>query len=138
MPPNLGEVLSLGLQNRCDRPAPGLLDLARAGGPADLLVDGLSIEVKAARLAPYRSDGRRGFQFCLRRNGHTDARRAAVVVLLAYWDVASDPVAFVIPSEAVGDRCKVVIPNRQPWLYGGRWARFYQRWELLADLLGEV
>lgn len=115
--------------------------LARAGleveqgGPADLVAGGLAVEVKAARPAPYKSGGRRGFQFCLSKAGHTDHKRAAVVILLAYWDPIGDPVAFVIPSGALGDRQKVVIPTAQPWLYGGQWARWYRRWETVADVL---
>ncbi len=106
------------------------------GGPADLVADGVAIEVKAARPSAYRADGRRGFQFCLRKAGHTDARKAAAVVLLCWWEPTRDPVAFVIPAEALGDRRKVVIPGRQPWVYGGRWARWYGRWEVLADVIG--
>ena len=106
-------------------------------GPADLVVaDGLPVEVKAARPRPYRR-GYRGFQFCLTKPGHTDHRRAAVVILLAYWDSTADPVAFVIPSERLGDRRKVTIPNRQPWLYAGKWARYYRRWDVLADVMEE-
>ena len=104
------------------------------GGAADLLADGLAVEVKAARPRPYRR-GYRGFQFCLTKPGHTDHRRAAVVVLLAYWDSVADPVAFVVPSTALGDRRKVTIPNEQPWLYGGRWSRYYRRWDVIADVM---
>ena len=105
------------------------------GGPADLLADGLPVEVKTARAKRYRGDSRRGFQFCLSKPGHTDHRRARVVILLAWWDPAADPVAFVIPTGALGDRRKVVIPTAQPWTYAGKWARWYRRWETLADLL---
>ena len=105
------------------------------GGPADLVANGLPVEIKAARPRPYRSGGYRGFQFCLSKPGHTDHTKAAVVIMLAYWDPASDPVAFIVPVEALGTRRKVVIPTAQPWMYGGQWARFYRRWELLADLL---
>jgi len=105
------------------------------GGPADLVAGGLAVEVKAARPAPYRSGGRRGFQFCLRRDGHTDHTKAAVVVMLCWWDLASDPVAFVVPSGALGDRRKVVIPTASPWLYAGQWARWYRRWTTIADVM---
>jgi len=104
------------------------------GGPADLLVEGVPVEVKAARPRRYRGDGRLGFQFCLSKPGHTDHRRAAVVVLLAWWDPQADPVAFVVPSARLGDRRKVVIPRAQPWLYEGLWARWREGWEVLADV----
>ena len=110
--------------------------IVEQGGPADLMANGLAVEVKAARPAPYRRGGRRGFQFCLSKTGHTDYTRAAVVIMLAYWDMASDPIAFVVPSKALGDRRKVVIPTAQPWMYAGRWARFYRRWETIADVIG--
>ena len=110
------------------------LDVTR-GGPADLLANGLPIEVKTARAKRYRGDGRRGYQFCVSKPGHTDHTRAAVVVCLCWWDPRADPVAFVIPSGRLGDLHKVVIPTAQPWLYGGKWARWYRRWETLADLL---
>ena len=37
------------------------------GGPADLLAEGVPVEVKAARPRPYRSGGYIGYQFCLDR-----------------------------------------------------------------------
>ena len=105
------------------------------GGPADLLVEGLPVEVKTARPKRYRGDGRRGYQFCLSKPGHTDHRRAAVVILLAWWCDQANPTAFIIPSGALGNRRKVTIPNRQPWLYDGRWARYRGQWEVIADAL---
>jgi len=111
------------------------MEVAIGAGPADLLADGVPVEVKAARPGRYRGDGRRGFQFCLSKPGHTDHTRAVVVILLAYWDMASDPVAFVIPSGALGDRRKVVIPTTAPWLYNGQWSRWYQCWEVIADVM---
>lgn len=104
-------------------------------GPADLLAEGVPVEVKAARPAPYRKGGYRGYQFCLTKPGHTDHSKAAVVLLLCYWKPGADPVAFVIPSDAIGDRRKVVIPG-QPWTYSGQWSRYYRRWETVADVVG--
>ena len=103
------------------------------GGPADLLIEGVPVEVKAARPGRYRSDGRQGYQFCLHRAGRRGVR-AAVVVLLCYWRNDADPVPFIIPAERIGERRKVVIPG-QPWTYAGRWARWYGRWETLADVV---
>jgi hypothetical protein len=103
-------------------------------GPADLLVEGTPVEVKAARPAPYRTGGYTGYQFCLHKPGHTDHRHARAVVLLCYWHERLDPVAFVIPSAQVGDRRKIVIPGH-PWTYAGRWSRYYRRWETIADVL---
>ena len=108
-------------------------------GPADLAIrlpddQVLPVEVKSARPAPYRTQGYTGYQFCLHKPGHTDHRKAAVVVLLCYWHDEHDPVAFVIPSDRIGSRRKIVIPG-QPWTYTGQWSRYYRRWETIADVL---
>lgn len=105
------------------------------GGPADLVVEGIPVEVKAARRRPYRKGGYQGYQFSVWRPGHTDHRRAAVVVLWCYWHPTRPPVAFVIPAQAIGDRRQLVIPG-DPWTYSGQWSRYYQRWEGIADVLG--
>jgi len=105
------------------------------GGPADLLADGLPVEVKTARARRYRGDGRKGYQFCVSKPGHTDHKRAAVVICLCWRDLAADPVCFVIPSDRLGDLHKVVIPTAQPWTYSGKWARWYRRWETIADVM---
>jgi len=108
-------------------------------GPADLVVGGVPVEVKTARPRQYRGDSSRlGFQFCLSKPGHTDHRRAAIVILLAWWDPQADPVAFVVPSVRLGSRRKVTIPNRQPWMYDGWLARWRGRWEVIADSMMEV
>jgi hypothetical protein len=106
------------------------------GGPADLLVEDVAVEVKAARPAPYRTGGYTGYQFCLHRQGR-NGLRAKVVVLLCYWDEGSDPVAFIIPARRLGKRRKVAIPG-DPWTYSGRWSRWYRRWETIADIMKEV
>jgi hypothetical protein len=103
------------------------------GGPADLLVNGTPVEVKAARPAPYRGDGRRGYQFCLHREG-TRGVQAPVVILLCYWSEKRDPVAFVIPADRLGERRKVAITG-YPWSYSGRWSGWYDRWEALGDVI---
>ena len=57
-----------------------------------------------------------------------------MVVLLCYWSPVLSPVAFVVPAEELGERRKVVIPG-QPWTYAGQWARWYGRWDVVADAL---
>jgi len=104
-------------------------------GPADLVVNGLPIEVKTARLSFYRNNRRRGYQFCLKRSGKTSIK-APLVILLCYWDITSDPVAFIIPADLIGQRQKIVIPG-PPWSYSGKWSIWYQKWEILASLLKE-
>jgi hypothetical protein len=97
------------------------------------MVEGIAIEVKAARTRPYRNGGYPGYQFCLHRRGR-NGLQATTLVLLCFWDAARDPVAFVIPAQEVGKRRKIVISG-QPWTYSGMWSGWYQNWEVLADLL---
>lgn len=103
------------------------------GGGPDLLIEGMPVEVKAARPRPYRTGASIGYQFCLHRDGRNGVQ-APVVILLCYWNDDADPVAFVVPSDRLGKRRKVTIPGA-PWAYSGRWARWYRRWETLADVL---
>ncbi len=102
-------------------------------GPADLTVNGLPVEVKAARPSLYRRNRCRGYQFCLHRTGKTSLK-APLVILLCYWDTAREPVSFIIPADRIGQRRKIVIPSH-PWAYSGMWSPWYQNWETLADLL---
>jgi len=102
------------------------------GGPADLLVEGVPVEVKAAVPGVFRP-GYRGYQFCLHREGRNGVQ-AAVVILLCYWDLEQEPVAFVIPAEEIGDRRKVGISG-DPWIYSGKWARWYRRWDVIGDFI---
>lgn len=109
------------------------------GGPADLLVEGMPVEVKAARRGTYRSKMKtwsndQGYQFCLRRDGHTEIR-APVVILLCYNDLIQDPVAFIIPSQKLGRRRKVTIPGKDPKKYAGQWCKFREAWIVCADEL---
>lgn len=103
------------------------------GGPADLLVEGIPVEVKAARKRPYRLGRYEGYQFCLHRDGRGGVQ-AKVVVLLCYWNVDQLPVAFVIPAKAIEKRRKIVISG-DPWTYSGKWQRWYRNWEVIADVV---
>jgi hypothetical protein len=101
--------------------------------PADLLVEGIPVEVKAARPRPYRSDGHKGYQFCIHREGR-NGLQAELLILLCYWKAGRKPAAFVLPTHIVGERRKIVIPN-YPWTYAGQWAPWYENWETIAEVL---
>jgi hypothetical protein len=112
------------------------------GESSDLLVEGVPVEVKAARPSN-RGRGRQPeYQFSLRRirrNGDhkTDHRKSALVVLLCYFSDDYDPVAFVIPSTRLGDRKMVKITSSLPWVYAGQWAKYLNDWDQLVWILGE-
>lgn len=98
------------------------------GGPADLLVNGEAVEVKTARLRQYRTGRKLGYQFCLTRQGHTDHKKAKVVVLLC-WESFT---VFIIPTEEIDTNWKITIPTEKPQRYNGKWSVWRERWEILV------
>jgi hypothetical protein len=101
------------------------------GYSCDLVADGARIEVKAARFKRYDSRHYRGYQFCLHRDGRNGVQ-ADVVILLCWYDLHYDPIAFVIPADELGDLKKVTITG-DPRLYTGRWRDWLCKWEVIAD-----
>ena len=98
------------------------------GGPADLLFEGVSVEVKTARPSNY--NGRNlGYQFCLRKRGHTDHRKAAVLILLCLGLRGQVRGVFVIPTEVIGERRKLTMPLN----LSSKWAHWQGRFEVLAN-----
>lgn len=102
------------------------------GGLADLLADGVRVEVKAARRSQY-ARGKRGYQFCLHAPGRKGFQ-GDVLVLLCYWKMGQDPGAFIIPASDVGQRKSITICG-QPWTYAGRWAPFYDDWTPVGEAI---
>jgi hypothetical protein len=102
------------------------------GGGADLVVEGIRVEVKIARYRLYK-EGRRGYQFCLRRDGRRGV--CADVVLLICFS-GGRAVFFVVPAEELGSYKKVTIPG-PPDRYSGRWSLFVERWDILAEMTAE-
>lgn len=101
----------------------------QGGGPADLLVNGVPIEVKTANYCPYRP-GHLGYQFCLRRENHTSVK-GIFVILLCWERLAMELEAFVIPASEIDGQYKITIPNR-PGEYGGRWAKWLNEWGMIV------
>lgn len=99
------------------------------GKPADLIINGTPVEVKTARLSHYRRERRKGYQFCLHRQKRHGVRAPFVVCLC--WGENVDPAAYVIPTEEFNGHRKITIPN-DPGKYKGRWAKWCDRWELIA------
>ncbi len=111
-----------------------LAPVERSHNGADLVWRGVEIEVKTARAHRYRECNRRGYQFCLRRDGHTDVGHAdiACLVCLPNYPKLSGSVFFWIPVDRLPGM-KLTIPNH-PLLYDGRWAKYVDRWDLLEEI----
>jgi len=86
------------------------------GGGGDLMINGLRIEVKIAAQGHDRR-----YRFCLCNKGHSDHRRADIVVLLA---IASSGLihSFVLPIEALTNKDFVTIPTLRG--YKGKYAEY--------------
>ncbi|MBN2392075.1 MAG: hypothetical protein JXR84_15215 [Anaerolineae bacterium] len=108
----------------------------KRGKPADLICNGVPVEVKTAR--PTRYDGRKdGFQFSLRRDGHTNVR-APLVICVCVFDPEdlfdSELDFFIIPSQDIEGLRGVAI-HKDTAAYNGRWARYRQNWSVLEEVL---
>lgn len=77
----------------------------------------INVEVKTARR------GSQGWQFCIRKTGHTDCAHADWVILLAVQD-SGRPIPFVVPSNELTAKC--VVFKTPPTRYAGRLAKFRQ------------
>lgn len=100
------------------------------GYAADLRFCNVEIEVKTARPSLYNGTTR-GYQFKLFDPGHTNFKRADVLVLICLDDDL-DPVAtYVLPTSMIPEkRTKITIPLslRSPFNV------FRNRWEIIADV----
>lgn len=96
-----------------------------SGRGYDLFAEqGTTIEVKAARPSEF-ARGRLGWQFLLKRKGRRGVV-ADLLFLLCYTYSGDVPIGgFVIPRQAVIDRCKLTIPGFHPASYQGKYARYY-------------
>jgi len=106
------------------------------GGPNDfdLMVGGsVRVEVKTARVSQYRKGRGGAFQFSLRR--HQLEVDEDLLILLC-WRGDDDVVAFVIPGMAVDNGlCKVTITSEDPFLYGGKWAKYRENWSQVGEIV---
>ncbi len=104
----------------------------RSHNGADLVWRSVEIEVKTAR--PHSSAGRARYQFCMRKDHHTDVRHADVAILVCMPNYPKPAGAsfFVIPAER--------IASKQIYLRGdlvrarGQWAEYLDRWDLLEEI----
>jgi hypothetical protein len=100
-----------------------------AEGPADLVVNGVPLEVKTARYRQYKR-GRAGYQFCIRRDGRPGLR-APFVALVCYDVPPLDLAVYVIPTAELNGQKKITIPSRAQ-SYGGYLSKWLLQWELLV------
>jgi hypothetical protein len=104
------------------------------GSMADVLFMNCEIEVKTARPSRYNGKRSLGYQFSLRRPGHSEVR-APVVVLVCLPLSSPEYTAFVIPAEKLEGLAKVAVPLDIEG-YAGLWAPYRERWEVIADFVG--
>jgi len=102
--------------------------------PADLQFCGVDVEVKTA--TPSRPNGRTlGYQFCLRKSGHTDIGKAHVVVLVCLDHHMSTRFTYVIPVATLGNRRKLTLPmhpQEDHWL-----TPYRENWTIIARYIKE-
>ena len=97
---------------------------------ADVQCNGVEIEVKTATPSLYNGKTR-GYQFKLYDPGHTDFKRADVLVLICLDDAANPAAVYVLPTSRLPDkRTKITIPLslRSPFNV------FRDRWDVIADV----
>jgi len=95
---------------------------------SDIIVNGVSVEVKGSK--PYSYNGtshRLGFGFAIKRS--TGNMIGCEIVLCL---CVSDPIdVFVIPRVDLGNAHFIAIPNPNPSAYRGKWSKFLNRFDLL-------
>ena len=93
---------------------------------ADVRVGGVDIEVKTASISTLNKDRRRGYQFCLHRDGRRGVRAAYVILVCCSAD---GPAFYIIPAALLGKRKKTYMPID---LTTGPWSEFHDRWDLIT------
>lgn len=96
-------------------------------GTADIFVDGSPVEVKGSKL--YRYNGRSlGYGFNIYCSGKSDNVRETFIVLVC---MSSPPRAFIVPSFEATDAHFIAIPNKNPGDYKGKWAKYFEAYNLM-------
>lgn len=97
----------------------------------DLEVGPVRIEVKGSLLQAL-GKRTRGYQFCLHRFGKGPHAESDYHLLLCVVS-ATEVHAFVIPSRELEGASHVSIPNPTPAAYGGRWAKYFERTDVIEQ-----
>jgi len=100
----------------------------------DIHLDGLRIEVKAARPSKVNAT-KTGWQFCLRRSGHTDISNSHILILIGLSDCGDPQKVYIIPVSALrADRRKISIVIGSPT----KWAHWENRFDVIESALIEL
>jgi hypothetical protein len=81
------------------------------------------VEIKTARFSHCASRENQGWNFCMRKAGHTDCMDADFVLLQAVR-ASGDVVTFLIPAHALKGIVKIVMKAKSPLEYRGKWSRW--------------
>jgi hypothetical protein len=109
------------------------------GGPKhyDFLVNGKArVEVKASHYSVrHLSNRTAAYQFSLRRYGLMVDED--LLILLCYNGSSDDPLgAFVIPGSEVRPTLKKIsITSKDPAVYTGKWAKWWNAWDVVKDVV---
>jgi len=97
----------------------------------DLVIDGVRVEVKCSKLTKVNAK-KRGWQFCLRRDGHTDISHSDVVVLVGLGEHCETEKVWVIPVSVIReDRRKINIVRGSK----SKWGFWHDRWDVVAAMV---
>lgn len=100
-------------------------------GEYDLLIDDfLTVEVKTANLSGRTDSHNKRWQFSLTKlDGQHKPLTKAILILRC---LTVPPCHFVIPGIVVPENLvKIDITHPSPSCYQGKWAAFYERWEMV-------
>lgn len=100
----------------------------------DIVLDGIRVEVKTSRLSKVNAYYR-GWQFCLRRQDHTDISHSDFVILLCLNDDNEPVHVFVIPVDVLREsRRKISIIQGRPT----KWHGWKGRFDLIENAVSEA
>lgn len=102
---------------------------ASSASDYDLLVNGLPVEVKGAKIHAYNGKGNQGFQFAIKRVTSSNSIDCPIVIL--YCENPGPTSFFVIPLAELNGAHSITVPNQNPAAYHGKWSKYYNRFDLL-------
>jgi hypothetical protein len=107
----------------------GLGIVVKDSDRADLKTGRVTIEVKIATWSILNPERRKGYQFCLRRDGHTEFDADFLVCLCCPTGQRVTD-AYIIPRSEVDHKRKLVIPTDD---YHGKWKRYHDAFDLILS-----
>lgn len=93
----------------------------------DLSFNGANVEVKTSKIGKVNAN-KQGWQFCLRRDKHTDISHSDYVILVGLNEYHEVDCVYVIPASVLGEsRRKINIVKDSP----SKWGYWLNRWDIL-------